>query len=109
MSITSLSNQLISIENPTGRQNRHGQPGFGSAASARCRFERTYKTIITAERERDPVHAVVGLPASVTIVRGARVTYGTDVYRVIQLAEAVGASGAIHHREALLQEWSYSS
>lgn len=107
MSVSTLSNQSITIENPAGTQDKHGQPVFSTGATALCRFERTYKTIVSAEREREPVHAIAGLPPGVTIVRGARVTYGSDQYRVIQLAEAVDGSGTVHHREAMLQLWGY--
>ncbi len=107
MSVISLSNQTITIENPSGTMDRHGQKAFGAAVSARCRFERTYKTIMTAERDREPIHAMVGLPPSYTIVRGARVTYEGEQYRVIQVSESPGAGGSIHHRILMLQLWGY--
>ncbi len=107
MSITSLSNQTITVENPDGSLNAHGQKGFGAAVTVKCRFERIYKTIVTDQREREPVHATAGIPPQYTVQRGARVTYGTDKYRVITVAEAPGRSGSVHHRILMLQEWSY--
>jgi len=107
MSVTSLSKQTITIENPSGIQDRHGKKAFGAAASAKCRFERIYKTIVTAEREREPIHAMVGLPPSYTVAIGARVTYGSDQYRVLQIAESPGANGNVHHRILMLQLWGY--
>lgn len=108
MSVSTLSNQTVTIENPTGRRDKHGQEAFGVAASASVRFERTYKVIKTETSERDPIHAIMGIPAGVTIQKGSRVTYGGDQYKVIQLTEAIGADGSVHHREAMLQLWSYA-
>lgn len=108
MSVSSLSNQSVTIQNPSGTRDKHGQAAYGAAATAYVRFERTYKTIKTPEREREPIHAIVGLPADITITRGSKVTYGSEVYRVIDLAEAIGPGGSVHHREAMLQLWSYA-
>lgn len=107
MSVGSLSNQTITIEVPTGLQDRHGQKAFGAPSTAKCRFERIYKVITTAEREREPIHAMVGLPPTYTVTASSRITYGTDQYRVIQIAESPGASGQIHHRILMLQLWGY--
>lgn len=108
MSVNTLSNQTVTIENPTGTRDKHGQAAFGAGTSAAVRFERTYKTIKTEEREREPIHALMGCPPAVTIAKGARVTYQTDTYRVMQVAEAIDGSGDVHHREAMLQLWSYA-
>lgn len=108
MSVSSLSNQTVTIENPSGTRDKHGQEAFGAPASAVVRFERTYKIIKTVERERDPIHALMGLPADVAIAKGARITYGTDKYKVIQLDEAIDGLGTVHHREAKLQLWSFA-
>lgn len=108
MSVPGLSNQPVTIEIPTGTRDKHGQPAFGAGVSSYVRFERTYKTIKTQDRERDPVHALIGLPSDVAISQAARVTYGTDIYRVIQLSEAIDGMGNVHHREAMLQLWSYA-
>lgn len=108
MTVDTLSNQTVTIENPSGTRDKHGQEAFSAGASASVRFERTYKIIKTENREREPIHAVMGLPAAVSIQRGARVTYGSDVYKVLQLAEAIDGSGTVHHREAMLQLWSYA-
>lgn len=109
MSLSTLSNQTVTIENPSGTRDKHGKPDFGASASASVRFERTYKTIKTSEREREPIHALMGCPASVTIEKGARVTYGSDTYRALEVAEAIDSGGSVHHREVMLQLWSYSS
>lgn len=107
MSVSTLSNQSVTIENPTAARDKHGQTGFGSAVTATVRLEKVNKTIKTATSELDPVHAVMGVPANVTIQKGARVTYGTDTFRVMTIAEAVGGDGVVHHRECNLQDWSY--
>lgn len=108
MSVSSLSNQTVTIEIPSGTRTRTGQANYSTGEDATVRFERTYKTIKTEQREREPIHAVMGLPSSVTIEKEARVTYGSEVYRVIELAEAIDAAGNVHHREAMLQLWSFA-
>lgn len=108
MSVSTLSNQSVSIENPAGTRNRTGQTTFLAAATASVRFERTYKTIKTENREREPVHAVMGCPSTVSVSVGARVTYGSDIYRVLTVSEAVGGDGTVHHLECNLQLWSYA-
>lgn len=109
MSVNTLSNQSVTIENPTGSRDKHGQAAFSAPAAERVRFERTYKTIKTVDREREPIDAVMGCPPDVTIEKGARVTYGTEKYRTMQIAEAVDGSGNVHHREVMLQLWSFSA
>ena len=108
MSVESLSHQSITIENPSGTLNRYGKSGFSASTTALVRFERTYKTIKTDTKEREPIHALVGLEPDISISKGARVVYGSDSYRVMEIAEAVDGDGAVHHREAMLQLWSYT-
>lgn len=108
MTVDTLSNQSVTIENPSGARDKHGQSGFSAPFSASVRFERTYKTIKTENREREPINAVMGCPASVSIQRGAKVTYGSDAYRAIMVQEAIDGSGNVHHREVMLQLWSYA-
>lgn len=108
MSVTNLSNQTVSIANPSGTRTRTGQANFSAASNAQVRFERTYKTIKTEEREREPIHAVMGVPPDVSISVGAKVTYGSEVFRAMTIAEAIGPGGAVHHREVNLQLWSFA-
>ncbi len=109
MSFQGLLRQTISVKNQTGTKDLHAKDGFGSATDVRCRFEAVYKTITTAERERTPIHAIAAIPASATVERGAQVTYGSDVYRVLERSDVPGRNGAIHHYELMLQLWSYGS
>lgn len=108
MSISTLSNQTVTIENPSGTRTRTGQDNFGAPTTVACRFERTYKTIKTENREREPIHAVMGVDGGITIQAGAKVTYSGEVFRAITIAEAIDGSGAVHHREVNLQLWSYA-
>ena len=108
MSISTLSNQTVTIANPSGTRTRTGQDNFDSPTTATVRFERTYKTIKTEEREREPIHAVMGMDPSISISVGAKVTYGSDTYRAMTIAEAIDGSGTVHHREVNLQLWSYA-
>lgn len=108
MSVSTLSNQSVLIQNPTGTRDKHGQSAFDAGATVSVRFERTYKTIKTEEREREPIHALMGSVPSIDVQIGAKVTYDSEVYRVITVAEAVDGSGNVHHRESNLQLWSYA-
>lgn len=109
MSVSTLSNQTVTIENPTGNRDKHGQSAFSAPATATVRFERTYKTIKTAEREREPIDAIMGCDPGISISKGARVTYQTEVFRAMQIAEAIDGAGNVHHREVMLQLWSFSA
>ena len=109
MSFNGLLRQSITIKNPSGDPDLHGKESFGAAATVRCRFERTYKTIVTAQREREPVHAVAIVPPATIVSRGAQVQFGSDLYRVIERADAPGRNGQLHHLELMLQEWSFAS
>lgn len=108
MSFNSLLRQSISVENPSGSKDLHGKDSFGSATTVKCRFERVYKTITTAQREREPIHGMAIVPPTATVEQGAKVTFGTDTYRVMARSDAPGKNGSIHHYELMLQLWSYS-
>ena len=109
MSFNGLLNQTISVKNPTGAKDLHGKKTLSSAVEYACRFERTYKTIVTAERDREPIHALVAVGPDANVVKGAQVTFGGEVFRVMQRADAPGRNGQIHHYELMLQEWEFGS
>lgn len=108
MSISHLLNQSISVRNPSGTRDLHGKRALGTATTVRARFERTNKTIVTAEREREPIDGIVFVGPSATVEIGAKVTYdGTD-YRVMTRSDVVVGSGGLHHYELMVQLWSYA-
>jgi hypothetical protein len=107
VSLAGLTNQTISLQNPSGTHNKHGQPAYSSAVSVNSRFELTSKVIKTAERERDPINAIAIIGPGTVPQIGAKVTYGSTVYKVIAISSAPGASGVIHHYELMLQLWSF--
>lgn len=109
MSFNSLLRQTITVKNPTGAKDLHGKETLGSGTDYSCRFERVYKVITTAQRDKVPIQAqaIVGRGATVQI--GAQVTFGSDKYRVMVRNDAPGRNGAIHHYELMLQEWEFQS
>lgn len=109
MSFNGLLNQTISVKNPTGVQDLHGKRAFGASVDLRCRFERVYRTIRTAEREREPIHAQAMIGPGTVVQIGAQVTFGSDKFRVIERQDAPGRSGAVHHYELMLQQWEFGS
>jgi hypothetical protein len=109
MSFAGLLNQSLEIANKNNTPDLHGRDSFGSESTVNCRFERVYKTIVTAEREREPIHAQAMIGTGFVPTRGARVQYGGTTYRCIEIAEAPGRNGQVHHYELMLQEWDYAS
>jgi hypothetical protein len=108
MAFNSLLRQTISVKNPSGSRDLHAKTALGAATEHRARFERTYKTIVTAEREREPIHGIIFTKSDATIEIGAQVTYSGEVYRVMQRDDVVGKNGSVHHYEFLVQLWSWS-
>lgn len=107
MDIDHLLNQTVLVQNPSGGRDKHGQAALGSSTSMPARFERTYTTIVTADREREPIHARVF--TTQVINNGAKVIYSGDAYRVMQDSQKVHGDGTIHHYTTLLQLWSFGS
>jgi hypothetical protein len=109
MAITGLLNQTVSIENEGSVVGKHGETSFGAATSYQARFQRTNKTIMNSKGELEPISGIVFLPADATVSIGAKLTYGSDIYRVITLETVPGANGVTHHLEAMVQSWSFGS
>lgn len=109
MSLTRLCRQTMTVENPDGTRGKHGEVAVGSPSTVYCRFERTQKTILNANGEREPIHgAVIALPTD-TFAVGAKITYSSQVYKLMQIDEIPGRNGNNHHFELLVQLWSFSS
>lgn len=109
MSFNSLLRQTITVKNPTGAKDLHGKETLGSGVDYACRFERVYKVITTAERDKVPIQGMAVVKPSAVVNIGAQVTFGTDKYRVMVRNDAPGRNGSIHHYELMLQEWEFQS
>lgn len=109
MSFTSLLRQTIIISNPSGTPDLHAKDSFGSPTTVKCRFERVYKTIVTATREREPIHGMAIIAPGFVPEEGGKVEFGTDVYRIMTRSDAPGKAGRIHHYELQLQLWEFGS
>lgn len=107
MSVKRFLKQTISVKNPTGSTDRHGDEGLGAATDVAARVERVYKVTVDKERERQPIHMkfIVGPDATVEI--GAQVTYDGVEYRVLERNDAPGRRGDISHYELMCQYWSF--
>lgn len=108
MSLAALLNQTISVQNPTGTVGKHGEKALGSATQMAARVQRTSRTIVTPDREREPIHAVIYVAGSRTVEYGAKITYGTETYRVMSKAEGVDGAGDVQNIKLECQLWSYS-
>lgn len=109
MAITHLLNQTVTLRNPAGTRDRHGKPALDAGASLKARFQRTYKTIVTEQRDREPIHAVVFTGPSTVVEIGAKVTYESEDYRVMQVSDIRLGNGQVHHYELMCQLWSFAS
>lgn len=109
MSFNALLRQTISVKNRDGARDLHGKRALGDSTEYRARFERTYKTIVTPEREREPIHGIVFVPKDAEINIGAQVTYGSEEFRVLERQDVVGRNGRTHHYELLVQLWSFGT
>lgn len=109
MAIAHLLKQQISIKNPATANDGFGKPTFGSAAGMKARFERVNKTVVTVDHEREPIDGIVYVGPSGAIIVGAQVTYESELYRVIKIADVPDRRGRLHHRELMVQLWSYGT
>lgn len=109
MSLKSFLKHTISVENPTGSTDRHGDDAFGAATDVPARAERKFKVTVDKDKERRPIHMQFIVGPSSTVLIGARVTYDGEVYRVVERNDAPGRRGDIHHYELMCQYWSFSS
>ena len=108
MSYGSLLQQSITYQNPGSTRDKQGRVSLGSSSSTKVRFQRTHKVIKSENRDREPIHAVVFAPADEVIQLGAKITYDSTDYRVMTRDDIVDGTGAVRHREYMLQEWSYA-
>lgn len=109
MSLNSLLRQNIAIENPTGTRDKQGRDVLGASTAAKARVQLTHKVIVTAEKEREPIDAIVFVAPSVVVKKSSRVTYDAEQYRVMRLEPIPGKNGQTHHYELMLQAWSYKA
>ncbi len=109
MSFQSLLRQTVSIENPGTARDKNGRAVLGSSTSYKARVQRTNKTIITAERDREPIDAIIFLDRNAVVSKGAKLTYDSEAYRVMTIEDVPGRNGTTHHYEIKAQLWSYNS
>ena len=105
MSITSLLNQTITLTSQ-GQRDKFGKVTFATGTSYPARFERNHKLIFTKQNEAINIDGTVFLNPNVTVAVGDRLVYDSVTYQVMQVNEPVGATGAVHHIEVLVQEFS---
>lgn len=109
MAINHLLNQTGHLETETGVTDRHGKPTFAAGANINIRFEQTSKIIATATKEREPIDGIVFVKPNQTVDIGDKLTYNEVEYRVMRVSPIVVGNGTVHHKELLVQRWSYPS
>lgn len=109
MSLNSLLRQTITIENPDGTKDKQGRDNFGASTTTRARVQKTTKVVMTADREREPIDAIIFVSPGTTINKSARLVYQAVQYRVIKIEDVVGKNGTTHHFEVMVQLWSYKA
>lgn len=109
MAITHLLLQSCTL-NPAGSaRDKHGNPTIASGTTYPCRFQKTSKSIITPEKETEPIHAIIFFDKNVDIATGSQIVFGTDKYRVMSAQPMIGAGGKVSHIEVMAQLWSFGS
>lgn len=109
MSVKRFLKHTLSVENPTGTTDRHGDDSFAAAVDVPARVERKFRVLVDKDKNRHPIHMTAIIGPDSTVQRNARVTYDGQVYRVYDSNDAPGRSGAIHHYELLCQHWEFPS
>jgi len=109
VSFKSMLKQSITVENPDGSRDKQGRDGLGSSTTLAARVQRTNKVITTAERDREPIDAIIFVGPETPVRKSARITYDSEQYRVIKSEDVPGRNGSIHHIEIMAQLWSYKA
>lgn len=107
MSLRGLLRQSVIIKNPTGTSDRHGKDTLGSATTVRARFERKYKIIYSADKEKTPIHGICIVNPDTDVEIGAQLEFDGQKYRVLERNDATGRKGDVHHYELMCQYWSF--
>ena len=109
MSSQSLLRQTVEIAQPSTTRDKQGRlVESNDSTSYQARVEKTSRIITTAEKDREPIDAIVFLNSSAEVTKGAKLTYDGGEYRVMKVEEVPGRNGQVHHYELMVQEWSYS-
>ncbi len=109
MSFQALLRQTVSVQNPGTTRDKTGRVSLATAVSYKARVQRTNKTIVTAERDREPIDAIIFLNRDAIIQKGGKITYDSEEYRIMTIEDVVGRNGSTHHYEVKAQLWSYNS
>lgn len=105
MSIDHLLKQSCTIS-AKGGQNKVGQTSFGAAVTYSCRFQKTNRTIVTSQSEKEPIDGIVFLPSSASFNLEDKLVFAGTSYRVMRIEPMVDGAGATRHFEAMVQRWN---
>lgn len=108
MSFNSHLNQSITLANPSGTRDKQGQPGYAAAVTLRARVQRTNKTIVTKDRDRAPIHAIIFIGPATEPQTDSQIVYDGTIYRVMAIEDVPGKNGQTHHYEIMAQLWSFA-
>lgn len=109
MSYKSLLKQSITLEDVATGRSKTGTPNLSTGRTLRARVQPVNKTIVTKERDKTPIHAIVFLDKAAAPILGSRLTYDGTAYRVLVIEKVPGRNGQIHHFELMVQLWSFES
>ena len=109
MAITHLLLQSCTLSAVGSTRDKHGNPSLSSGVAYRCRFQKTNKTIVTPEKETEPIHAIIFFEPTVDVGVGSQIQFGSDKYRVMSAEPMIGAGGKTSHIEVMAQLWSFGS
>lgn len=109
MALRHFLNQEITYKNPSGTYDRQGVESLGTAVTTGSRFERKYKIRLDKDKEQIPTHGTFIVGPDDEIAIGAQIEYNDELFRVLEVTEAPGRRGQVHHYELLCQLWSWQS
>lgn len=105
MALSTLLNQTVTIS-AKGPANEVGEITFSTATDYPARFEEADGTIMTAQKEREPIDGRVFVDADCLVAVGDKLVYNEVEYKVMRVSKDIGGPGSLHHSELVVQECS---
>lgn len=104
MSYAGLLNQVVSLSTKSGYDGE-GRETFSATSSISARFQKMVKRKLLPNGSVITIDAIVYIPASTTVASDDKITYNSDVYKVVGIYEAVDGEGNVHNIKLELVKW----
>lgn len=104
MSVNGLLNQQITIANMSS-YNAYGREVVGASTTVQARFQKSNKQKLLPNGSLITIEAIVYVPSGTTVAIDAKVTFGSDDYKVYGIYTAVDGTGRTNHLKLELTKW----